>query len=193
MNHAHAPASRAFRLTGCLLLSMALLSCATTDGTRNEVKSEVAEDTPSAAQIDVTGLHPMARAIAQLGAPQCAQKVHEAAIFLIVDTESGAIMHSASKDLFSFSLEVIDPDGMTSYVSLNVAPGKDDACAISYEIVTPLGRDCETIAEQFWPEAVVGNPLRKQMIPLALPEGQTVLLHPVGETACIVIRKEIIP
>ncbi len=190
MNHAHAITSRAVRLAGCLLLSMAVLSCATTDGTRSEVTED---EPPRAAQIDVSGLHPMARAIARLGAPECAQKVHEAAIFLIVDTESGAIVHSGSEDLYSFSLEVIEPEGMTSYVSLNVAPGKDAACAISYEIVTPLGRDCKAIGEQFWPEAVVGKPLRKHMIPLSLPEGQTVLLHPVGETACIVIRKEIIP
>lgn len=154
----------------------------------------LAEEPPSAnpEQRDFSSLHRLAQAVAQLGAPECAPKVHEAAIYLITDTESGAIAHSRSYDLISFSLEVTDHEGMTSYMSINIAPGKNLACAISYEIVTPVGTKCDVLAKEIWPNAQVGDPLRKQIIPLSLDDGQTVLLHPVGES-CLVIRKEIIP
>lgn len=188
MNPTHPIASRAARLAGSLLISVVAVSCATTDGVRDDAARAETET----GRLDIALLHPMAQAIARVGAPECAAKVHEAAIYLIVDTESGAIVHSGSDDLYSFSLEVIDPDGMTSYVSLNIAPGEDAACAISYEIVTPVGRDCAGVAETLWPGAVPGNPLRKNTIPIALGDGQTALLHPVGD-ACLVIRKEIIP
>lgn len=154
--------------------------------------SQAAEPPPDPEQRDFSSLHRLAQAVAQLGAPECAPKVHEAAIYLIHDTESGAIAHSRSYDLFSFSLEVTDQEGMTSYMSINVAPGKSQACAISYEIVTPIGMKCDALAKEAWPNAQVGNPLRRQMVPLSLDDGQTVLLHPVGES-CLVIRKEIIP
>ncbi len=167
------------RPAACVLLSAGLLACASTGPAPTPV-------------VDYSTLHPMARVVAQAGAPQCAMKVHEAAIYLIIDTDSGAIFHGGSDDLYSFSLEVIDPDGRTSYVSLNVAPGGDANCAIGYEIVTPVGEPCSSLAERVWPEAITGKPLRKQMMPLGLPDGQTVLLHPVGE-ACLVVRKEIIP
>jgi hypothetical protein len=189
MNHRHPIATRAARLAVMSLLSLAVTACATTDGAR----SEAVQDELRPAQIDISSLHPMARAVAQAGAPECAMKVHEAAFYLVVDADSGAIADVRSEDLFSFSLEVIDPEGMTSYVSLNVAPGKDNACAISYEIVTPIAMKCEDIAQEIWPDATAGNPLRRQIIPLGLEDGTIVLLHPVGESACIVIRKEIFP
>ncbi len=176
------------RVLACVLLSAGMLACASTGPAPDN--GEQAE--PRRAQIDLSGLHPMARVVAQAGAPQCAMKVHEAAIYLIIDTESGAIFHGGSDDLYSFSLEVIDPEGMTSYVSLNVAPGVDANCAIGYEVVTPIGEACSSLAERFWPEAVHGSPLRKRTIPLGLPDGQTILLHPVGDS-CLVVRKEIIP
>jgi hypothetical protein len=184
MNHAHPVLPRHRRrrhFVPILALLLALSGTAAGDGTQ-----------PAPAQPDLSGLHPIAQAIAQAGAPQCAPRVHEAVVYLILNTESGAMMHAQSEDLYSFSLEVTDDDGLTYYVSLNVAPGNDAACAISYEIVTPLALDCEAIAKQLWPNAVVGNPLRKHMTPLAVGDGQTVLLHPIGD-GCLVIRKEIIP
>lgn len=176
------------RLVACGLLSTGLFACASTGPAPDGEDPTASQPT----RIDLSGLHPMARMVAQAGAPQCAMKVHEAAIYLIIDTESGAIFHGGSDDLYSFSLEVIDPEGVTSYVALNVAPGVDANCAIGYEVVTPIGEACSSLAEHFWPDAVRGSPLRKQMIPLGLPDGQTILLHPVGDS-CLVVRKEIIP
>lgn len=178
-------ASSTRRFAGILLLSLALAACATT--TTNQAGSE--EESP---RIDITALHPLARTIAQAGAPECAMKVHEAAIYLTIDTAAGALVHTNSRDLHTFSLEILDSDGLTSFVSLNIAPSAANACAISYEVVTLVPLACDAIISEGLVGAIVGDPVREHIMHYAFEGGPHVFLQPFGD-ACLMIRKEIFP
>lgn len=173
-----------------ILSCLALLTAAPVVADETQVPDT--ETPPEGPRIDLSGLHPVAQAVARAGALACAMKTHEAVFYLIAETESGGMVHFRTPDLLSFSFETIDFDGVASYISLNVAPGKEDHCAIGYEVVTHWPQSCESIAEEQYADMTVGNVLREKLLPLSIEGGPHVFLQPV-DGGCNAIRKEIIP
>jgi len=146
----------------------------------------------TAADADYSDLHPLAQAVARAGAPACAAKVTEAAFFLTEGSGATAFWNVRSTDLLSFSLELVGPAGATSYASLSIAPGEDDACAVGYDIVTHFTASCETVASHVFPAMHVPERQPARMGMLIGPDGEHVFLMAVGE-GCVAVQKEVFP
>lgn len=170
-------------LVGGIALGIAVAGCATGG---DKAEPPAAQDDPYA------HLHPLAQIVARAGAPACAAKVTEAAFFLTEGTGATAFWNFRSTDLLSFSLEVVSPEGVTSYVSLNIAPGENGACVIGYDAVTHWVNDCETVARHVWPDSHAVGTQPEHMTMLVGSDSEYLFLMPVDQ-GCVAIKKEVFP
>lgn len=171
---------------GLISVSAAACLCAAAAGAGGEPAAENSAPDPYA------DLHPLAQAVARAGAPACAAKVTEAAFFLTEGASATAFWNFRSAELLSFSLEVVSPDRVTSYVSLNIAPGEDGACVIGYDAVMHWASDCETVARIVHPGMRTAGTQPGSMAMLKGGDSEYLFLMPAGQ-GCVAIKKEVFP
>lgn len=190
------PAPGAARLLGYGLIAWACFGCAATgpvpDGAGTPAAAPAEEGGLAPLPEPFTGLHPLARAVADAGAPACARKVAEAAYFLTEGSSATAFWNIRSEQLLSFSLEVLSPEGLTSYVSLDVLPGDDDECVIAYDMVMHWPNDCEAVARHAYGPGRPADSQPANMTMLRGPDGEHVFLMPV-QGGCVSVQKEVFP
>ena len=139
-------------------------------------------------------LHPVANAVLNRGARDCAQRVNQISGFLTNGKEfAGSLFVSPdnpNQHILSVSLELQAPNNM-QYAGMTFAPGQAPGrCSATYETVTYWNDSCRDVAIKLYPNYAPSRPLQQNIAMLDGGPSVRVFLMSAGQ-GCVAIKKEL--
>lgn len=130
------------------------------------------------------------------GVRKCLGRIEQVAKFLTGTSSNvgGQYFISPSHPddmMISLSMEIQQFGTGPAYASASFAPNQANGCGGMYETVVYWPQNCESVAQQHYPDLRRGGKLSSQIIVLSGGPALKIFLMPAG-TGCISIKKEII-
>lgn len=130
------------------------------------------------------------------GVRKCLGRIEQVAKFLTGTSSNvgGQYFISPSHPddmMISLSMEIQQSGTGPAYASASFAPNQANGCGGMYETVVYWPQNCESVAQQHYPELKRVGKLSSQIIVLSGGPALRIFLMPAG-TGCISIKKEII-
>jgi hypothetical protein len=129
------------------------------------------------------------------GIRSCVKRIDQVHKFLIGKSPAGIFTFmppegNPDEQLFSTSIEVVQPNAVPAYASSSYSPGMT-GCGAVYEAVTYRPTSCKTVAAKEYPNLKATNPLKKDIQILVGSQTMRVFLMP-ADKGCVVIKKELV-
>ena len=192
------PRWTAKRIALGITVSLLAVTAAITFGNGASAKSTdkktkpVASSQQSAVPADA---NPLTKAFAGKGVTSCAARINQVTNFLGSGGTTGAFLfipsQKVNQQLVSASMEVVDKDKKSAYMSASFASNQANGCGAVYDAIAWWPNKCEEVASsQFNGKKSIGN-LKQSIGVLDLGPTTRVFLMPAGD-GCISIKKEVV-
>lgn len=131
------------------------------------------------------------------GITTCVPRINQVTSFLIgQQPNSGIMLSSPNRDanisISSAIMEIQTTANSSSYVSATFAPKADGGCGATYEAISYWSATCAEVANGSFPGLRPTGPLLRMINMLDGGPTLKVFLMPIGNAACLSIKKELI-
>ncbi len=148
-------------------------------------KQQAADTTPNA----------IAKGFSDKGVVSCTARINQVTNFVGSGGATGAFLFlpppPQDQRLASTSIEVVDKDKKSVYVSSSFAPNQANGCAAVYDAVAWWPAKCDAVASSQFPGQKQVGIIKQNIAILEINAVTRVFLMPAGE-GCISIKKEVV-